>query len=31
MLLFVILLALSIIAGMWGYQKLFKPCGCTDK
>lgn len=28
-LLFVIfLIAAGIIAGMWGYNKLIKPCGC---
>jgi len=22
-------LIVGVIAGMWGYQKLFKPCGCA--
>ncbi len=25
---FVLLLAIAIILGMWGYQKLIKPCPC---
>lgn len=28
MILFVLLLAAAIILGMWGYNKLTKPCGC---
>ena len=26
---FVILLAIAIAAGIWGYNKLLKPCNCA--
>jgi hypothetical protein len=30
MLLFILLLALSIAGGLWGYNKFLVPCGCKE-